>query len=43
MSDRRRNDLSYNPDGTIKPVPMTREGAKPLVPPLPGPAAPKAP
>jgi hypothetical protein len=32
-------DLSYNPDGTIRPVAMTRDGAKPLVPPLPGPAA----
>ncbi len=36
-------DLSYNPDGTIKPVPMTREGAMPLVPPLPGRAASTAP
>jgi hypothetical protein len=31
-------DLDYNSDGTIKPVAMTRDGARPLVPPLPGPA-----
>lgn len=33
-------DLSYNSDGTIRPVPMTRDGAKPLAPPLPGPSRP---
>jgi hypothetical protein len=36
-------DLSYNPNGTIRPVPMTPEGAEPLVPALPGPAARVAP
>lgn len=36
-------DLSYNPDGTIKPVPMTREGAKALVPALPGRISPTVP
>jgi beta-xylosidase len=33
-------DLAYNPDGSIRPVAMTRDGAKPLEPPLPGPDAP---